>query len=181
MTSMTTMPKLLLGLTISVASAALAHAGNTPVPAAADAPAVEAGAASSRAPQGARLVGLWRNQVTVAPCSGGPPTTIVNYNTYHDGGTLTEFNLQPPATRSIGSGQWRAYGGGIFDVNFQFARFNATGGFDGMQDIQAALEVDARGRRSTGTVRAKVLNVDGSLRVELCGTLQGERVNLLAN
>lgn len=181
MNSMTTMPKLLLGLTISVASAALVHAEPAPSTAVEAATAESTNAAASRTTQGRRLVGTWRNQISISPCNGGPPATVIGYNTYHEGGTLTEFNLQPPATRSIGSGQWRAYGGGIFDVHFQFARFTATGAFDGMQDIQAALEVDARGRRSTGTVRAKVLNPDGSVRVELCGTLQGERLNLLAN
>lgn len=138
--------------------------------------------AKSRPAPGDRLVGVWRNEIAIAPCSGGgTPTTVVNYNTFHRGGTLTEFNLSPPPSRSIGSGQWRDYGGGVFDVHFQFARFTATGAFDGMQDVQAGIEVDARGRRSTGVVRARVLNVDGTLRVELCGTLQGARVTLLPN
>jgi hypothetical protein len=72
MNSMTTMPKLLLGLTISIASAALAHA--EPVPGT----AVEAGTSTAtntsnaRANQGRRLVGMWRNQISIAPCSGGP-------------------------------------------------------------------------------------------------------------
>jgi hypothetical protein len=173
------LPNILLGIAITVVGTAGANAETRPANADALEPTESAQVSSNRPTPGSRLVGLWRNQITIAPCSGGAPTTFVGYNTFHGGGTLTEFNLQPPATRTVGSGQWRDYGGGIFDVHFQFARFNAAGGFDGMQDVQAALDVDPRGRRSTGTVRAQVLNVDGSLRVELCGTLQGERVNLL--
>lgn len=170
-----------LAAAILMASAGVVHAETTQpsAPVAGEAMAIDLD--KRRPAQGHRLIGVWRNEVSVAPCVGGQPMTVVNYNTYHDGGTLTEFNLQPPTSRSIGSGRWRDYGGGVFDVHFQFARFSPTGAFDGMQDIQAAIDVDPRGRRSSGVVRARVLNVDGSLRVELCGTLQGERVNLLPN
>lgn len=170
-----------LAAAILMAGVGLANAETAPPVAPIAEAATATDLAKHRPAPGQRLIGVWRNEVTVAPCTGGPPMTVINYNTYHNGGTLTEFNLQTPTSRSIGSGQWRDYGSGIFDVHFQFARFSTTGAFDGMQDVQAALEVDPRGRRSIGVVRARVLNVDGSLRVELCGSLRGERVNLLSN
>ena len=164
-----------------MACAGLVHADTAGTHAPVEGESLTTELAKPRPVPGHRLIGVWRNEVSIAPCAGGTPTTVVNYNTFHGGGTSTEFNLSAPSSRSIGSGQWRAYGDGVFDVHFQFARFTPTGTFDGMQDVQAAIDVDARGRRSTGVVRARVLNPDGSLRVELCGTLLGTRVSLLQN
>jgi hypothetical protein len=38
--------------------------------------------------------------------------------------------------------------------------------------------LDARARSYETTIRARVLNVDGSLRAELCGTATGQRISI---
>lgn len=126
-----------------------------------------------------RLVGAWRVNVALRPC-GAPATTITftAFNTFHAGGTLSDANARPGSERSPGHGVWRHVGRGLYDTRFQFFRFLPNGALDGVQDISQELVLDARARSYETTVRARVLNVDGSVRAELCGTAVGNRITL---
>ena len=126
-----------------------------------------------------RIVGAWRVEVALGACSGGP--TIVSFaafNTFHAGGTLSDHNARPGTERSPGHGVWNHVGRGLYDTRFQFFRFLPGGALDGVQDVVQEVVLDARGRSYQSTIRARVLNVDGSLRAELCGTATGQRISI---
>jgi hypothetical protein len=125
-----------------------------------------------------RIVGLWRVDVSIGPCGAAPNRFFSAFNTFHYGGTLSDFNFVPPSTRSPGHGIWEYMGAREYDTRFQFMRYLPTGELDGIQDVFGATVLDVRGNRYTSAVRARVLNVDGSLRVELCGNATGTRVTI---
>ena len=136
-----------------------AHAGLFPVPA-------------------NRIVGLWHVAVTVAPCAGGPSQSFLALADYHAGGTLDDANTMPPMARGPGQGIWSYEGRGKYRSRFQFFRYLPNGSYDGLQDIVGTLVLDARGTHYSQTIRAQVLNLDHSVRVELCGSANGERVTM---
>jgi hypothetical protein len=126
-----------------------------------------------------RIVGAWRVNVALGPCGGGPTTiSFTAFNTFHAGGTLSDSNARPGSERSPGHGVWEYVGRGLYDTRFQFFRFLPTGALDGVQDITQEVVLDARARSYVTTIRARVLNVDGSLRAELCGTATGQRISI---
>lgn len=125
-----------------------------------------------------RIVGLWQANVTIAPCAGGPARTFTGYNTYHLGGTLSDTNSTPPATRGPGQGLWEYQGHDQYTSRFQFNRYLPDGSFDGISDIRTWVVLNAGGDQASQTIYARNLNPDGSLRVELCGNASGERIGI---
>jgi hypothetical protein len=124
-----------------------------------------------------RIVGAWRVNVALGPCAGGPTTvSFTAFNTFHAGGTLSDHNARPGSERSPGHGVWEHVGRGLYDTRFQFFRFLPTGALDGVQDVTQEVALDARARSYESTIRARVLNADGSPRAELCGTATGQRI-----
>lgn len=155
---------------LSIAMVATAQAGDMALDAEQDKNSLNSANAN-------RIVGLWRANVALGPC-GGTATTIsfTAFNTFHAGGTLSDSNARPGTERSPGHGVWKFHGRGLYETRFQFFRFQPNGALDGVQDIVQEVMLDQRGRSYETTVRAKVLNVDGSLRAELCGTAVAQRV-----
>lgn len=125
-----------------------------------------------------RLVGHWQIAVTIGPCAGGPTFSFVAFNAYHVGGTLTGTDRAPPASHGPGEGLWQYQGNGQYKTRFQFNNYLPDGSFDGVQDIRTNIILDAAGTDYSATVYAQALNPDGSLRVALCGTANGERVTI---
>jgi hypothetical protein len=55
-----------------------------------------------------RLVGAWAVDVAIGPCSLPNPVAFFSaLNTFHAGGTLSDINWAPPATRGPAHGVWR--------------------------------------------------------------------------
>jgi hypothetical protein len=127
-----------------------------------------------------QIVGLWQVEVSVRPCAApaAPPLTFRAINVFHVGGTLSDVNTSPPTSRGAGMGVWQHLGQGVYESRFQFPRFLPTGAFDGFQDVSTSFVLAPRGNAYTATVNARVLNVDDTLRVELCGTAVGTRVGI---
>ena len=123
-----------------------------------------------------RLVGLWNINITSGPCLGGPSRSFVSNHTYHAGGTLTDAGRVPPTTRGPGQGIWEYQGRGRYKIRFQFNRFLPDGSFDGIQEVRNDLTLGATGATYSATIYTRVLNPDGSLRTELCGAANAERV-----
>ena len=125
-----------------------------------------------------RIVGLWSVEVTLGPCGAPANRNFIALNTFHAGGTLSDSNTLPGSLRSPGHGAWRYVGRGMYEGRMQFYRFLPDGSYDGLQDITQTVELQGGGDRYESAVRARVLNVDGSLRVELCGLAMGRRVEV---
>jgi hypothetical protein len=127
-----------------------------------------------------QIVGLWQVQVSVRPCAA-PSATPIEFraiNVFHVGGTLSDINTSPPASRGAGMGIWQHLGQGLYQSRFQFPRFAATGAFDGFQDVSTSFALAPGGDDYTASVDARVLNIDGTLRLALCGTAVGKRVGI---
>ena len=126
-----------------------------------------------------RIVGSWQLNVAVGPCGG--PTTIqfIGFNTFHAGGTLSDANTAPPASRGPGMGVWAHTGGDTYRSRFRFARFNpATGAFLGMQDVRQQAVLSDDGNSIETTVDARVIDQAGNEVGRVCGAATGQRVPL---
>lgn len=122
------------------------------------------------------LVGLWQTTATIGACAGGPTHTFLALENYHEGGTFSDTQVINPNARGPGEGIWKQSGYNAYTMHFQFFRFLADGTFDGIQDIYQDAKMDPDGATYTSTIYARVLNADGSLRVEACGDSTGVRV-----
>jgi hypothetical protein len=132
------------------------------------------------APPGERIIGLWSSEVDLGPCAGGPRFQGRGLNNFHAGGTLTEVGSPPPSTRGPSLGVWSFNRGNQrFEARMQFIRYLPDGSFDGITDIHRELRLSFDASQYTDEIVARLLNPDGSLRVELCGTATGTRVPIL--
>lgn len=130
-----------------------------------------------------RIAGYWQVKVTVGPCQGGPVNTFLGLNLFHAGGTVSDTNTFAPGSRGPGMGVWEYLGGGRhgegrYKNHFQFPRFLPNGSFDGLQDVRNEITLQPDGKTWTGVTRARVLNADGSLRVEVCGNGLANRITV---
>ena len=126
-----------------------------------------------------RIVGMWTVAVTTRPCQGGPQNNFTALNSYNLGGTMNDTNVHPLTTRGPGQGIWQYSGYGQYRSRMQFFRFlPTTGAFDGIQDVRNTIQINTQATQYTTTVYARMLNADGSLRTEFCGSAIGNRVDI---
>lgn len=125
-----------------------------------------------------RIVGLWHANMTVAPCLGGPARTFFGMETFHAGGTMSNTNQHPGSSRGPGQGIWKYDGGRRYRFEYHFVRYLPDGSFDGLTEIHNDLVLNAAATTYNGTVYSRILNLDGSLRAEMCGTVAGVRNEL---
>ena len=127
-----------------------------------------------------RLIGTWHMSVSVGSCidPSAPSNRFFALNTFHAGGTLSDTNTFPTTARGPGQGVWsydprtRRYTG-----HMNFMRF-VNGAFDGLQDATTTMSLDGNARFLHGAIHAYMRNVDGSVRAELCGSVEGERMGV---
>ena len=126
-----------------------------------------------------RIVGMWTVAVTIGRCQGGPQNTFTALNSFDLGGTMSDTNDHAATTRSPGQGIWQYSGYGRYRTRMQFFRFlPASGAYDGIQDVRNTIQLNAQATQYTTTVYARMLNADGSLRAEFCGSAIGNRVDI---
>jgi hypothetical protein len=123
-----------------------------------------------------RIVGLWQAALTLAPCSGGPATSIHALNTFHAGGTLNSTDNAPQPSNGPAQGLWEYRGHGRYMLHVQFFTFLPGGTHSGLADVHQELTLDPRGNVYTSVLSAHVLDTHGNPVVDLCGTAQGRRV-----
>lgn len=128
-----------------------------------------------------RIVGTWHLAISFAPCAGGPGVSIQSLNTFHSGGTLTSTDNTPPPANGPAQGIWQYLGHGKYRSHMQFYRFGPDNSFDGLADIYQDITLDWRGTAYTSTILSRVLNTDGSVRVELCGSATASRLPMDSN
>lgn len=128
-----------------------------------------------------RLVGAWQVDVAIGPCSLPQPVAFFSaYNTFHQGGTLSDFNWISPDFRSPGHGVWRQVGQRQYESRFQFFRYDqpAPANASGRQDVRVLITLDRDGDRYTGEVEAQQTDLDGNaVGPPLCGAAEGTRLN----
>jgi hypothetical protein len=135
---------------------------------------------AAAAPGGAAIVGLWHLDVVIGPCDDPSNThEFLALQTFNLGGTLSGSDIHPSSGQGATQGIWsydrrtRRYA-----ARQQFPRF-VDNVYDGLQDIHIAnIGLAAQGETLSGDVDAFMLNADESVRVELCGTVTGERIHI---
>jgi len=133
-------------------------------------------------PPAERLVGAWRVDVAIGPCGLPNPVAFFSaYNTFHSGGTVSDTNWAPPATRGPGHGVWRHLGRGEFEAKFEFFRYDnpQPSPASGRQEARVLIMLDANGAGYMGQVNAQQMDLDGNpAGPPLCGQAIGTRVGL---
>ena len=129
-----------------------------------------------------RLVGAWRVDVAIGPCHLPEPVAFFSaFNTFHAGGTLSDTNWAPPATRGPGQGVWRHAGERRFESTFQFFRYDnpQPSQASGVQEVSVLITLDASGQGYIGEVNAQQRDLDGNpVGPPLCGQAVGTRIGL---
>lgn len=125
--------------------------------------------AGSQSPQNhVRLVGLFDSQVTLTDCNGTVLKTFEAYEMFHQGGTLTSTDNQPPTSRGPGFGTWQSLGGGSFSAPFEFFTFNTDGTFAGEVKIARDIQLAADGNSYTSAGTVQIFDANGNLITSFC-------------
>jgi hypothetical protein len=91
-------------------------------------------------------------------------------NTFHRGGTLSDSNNQPTATRGPGQGVWKKGAGGSYTASFRFYRYNQDGSLAGSQKVARTTTLGADNNSTTGTISAQILDTSDAVLQTLCGS-----------
>ncbi len=126
------------------------------------------------------IEGAWRTAVTLRNCQTGLPVGGVGRGliTFHEGGTLSEFNLGPGQNRSPGHGVWeqQMHHRGNFSGVFVLNRYDATGVFIGTQKVRAAWELSTSGNGFTSNASFEIFDANDNLIGTGCATSVGTRI-----
>ena len=139
----------------------------------------QAGLASDHAQRS--IVGVWSLEVTLRVCATGAPVPGVDpfpaLNTFHQGGTLTEFGTRfSPATRNVGQGVWKKTGRFTYQSHFVFQRFDANGLYIGDQDVRRTSRLSPDGAWLTTEATVEIRDANGVVVMRGCATEDGSRI-----
>jgi hypothetical protein len=122
------------------------------------------------------IEGAWESTITIRDCtSGAVVRTFKGMNTFHRGGTLSDTNNAPTATRGPGQGVWKK-GAGTYTASFRFYRYNADGSLAGSQKVTRTTTLGTDGNSSSGTISAQIIDTSETVLQTLCGTEASVRI-----
>jgi hypothetical protein len=120
--------------------------------------------------------GVWEATVSVKDCtSGNVLATFRGSQVFHRGGTLTDTNSAPSATRGPGFGVW-ARSGASYTSKFRFYTYDATGAISGITRVTRTFTIAADGKSKTGTNTNQTEDLAGTVIRTGCGTDASTRV-----
>ncbi|HTS81857.1 MAG TPA: hypothetical protein VMH40_14745 [Myxococcaceae bacterium] len=114
--------------------------------------------------------------MTITDCQGTTTRQFQALNLFHDGGTVSDTDSQPPTTHGPAFGTWQSQGGGTYGSVFQFFRFNSDGSVAGSNRVQRTITLGADGKSFTSTISISVLNPVGTQVSTACGTETAARL-----
>lgn len=133
------------------------------------------------------IQGVWEVTVTLrlpapdcttAALVGVGPNPFKSLNTFHMGGTMSEWGTRsPPSTRGPGQGVWKRTGDDTFAFRLMFHSFDSNGFFANTMDMRSDVELAGDGQSFTGVSRFVFTDLSGNAR-NSCATLAGSRVTL---
>lgn len=125
--------------------------------------------------KGARgIEGVWNVNVTIVDCStGGPLATFRAMDMFHQGGTMTDTNAAPTATRGPGFGTWNSLGDGHFSSTLRFFMYT-NGAFSGVRRIEQDITLDPEADTWSSTVATTTTDLVGNVVVG-CGAAAATR------
>ncbi|MDH4255411.1 MAG: hypothetical protein OEX13_12920 [Gammaproteobacteria bacterium] len=134
-----------------------------------------------------RLEGAWQVEVTVRvagpDCATAPPVPFgpnpfPSFNTFHAGGTMSEWGSRaPPATRSSGHGTWERLSAHRYGYRFMFHSFDGNGLLTATMDFSTELELTGTGDTFEGVSRFVRTDLSGNA-LNFCATMAGQRISL---
>jgi hypothetical protein len=116
------------------------------------------------------IVGLWDSQVTITDCHGTTTRQFQARNIFHEDGTMTDTDSQPPSTHGPAFGTWQSQGGGVYASGFEFYRFNADGTLAGSNVVQRTVTLGGGDGGFTSTLAVAVNDPTGANLMNACGT-----------
>lgn len=121
------------------------------------------------------IEGVWESSVALQDCTSGAVVQTIKVATllYH-GGSLNSEDSNPPGSRSNGFGTWTHGSGTDYILNLSIMRFDDDGSLAGWLKAQRSVKLSNTNAIS-GTLKAQVLAVDGTVLQEICGTETGGR------
>jgi len=139
---------------------------------------------------GESLQGAWLVETTVRlpaeDCSTAPllpppaPNPFPTFNTFHEGGTMSEWGSRSsPARRSSGHGVWERIGRHKYAYRLMFHSFDETGALVATMDWHTTIILSKDGNAFNGIGRFVRTNVDETVPVlNFCATMTGARIAL---
>jgi hypothetical protein len=122
--------------------------------------------------------GVWEAVITARDCiTNAPVGTFRGAQVYHHGGTLSDTNGQPTATRGPGFGTWTR-NGSAYTAKFRLYTYDpSTGALSGTLRVTRNFTLSADGNTMTSTNTNSAEDLTGALLRKGCGTDVSTRVN----
>jgi hypothetical protein len=118
--------------------------------------------------------GVWEGPVTLRDCATS--ALIASFHgsqVFHRGGTMSDTNSAPTATRRPGFGTW-AKAGANYIVKFRFYTYDATTGLvSGVVRTTRTVTVGAGGTTATSVNSSQIFDMTGALARSACGSDTG--------
>jgi len=133
------------------------------------------------------LEGSWQVEVTlrvdapdctIAPVVGTGLNPFPSFNTFHKGGTMSEFGTRsPPATRTSGHGVWERRGQRAYAYRELFYSFDPNGLLTATMDIRTDVKLATDGKTFGGVSRFLRTDLSGNA-LRFCATMSAKRISL---
>ena len=122
------------------------------------------------------IEGVWEGTVTFRDCTtsaalGG----IQAASSYHRGGTMSDTNASPTASRGPGFGTW-VKAGSSYTIKFRFFAYDATGAVSGVQRVTRTLTLGANNTSGTGSTTFQLFDLNGAVVRSGCASDVANRV-----
>lgn len=139
---------------------------------------------------GNSLQGAWLVETTVRvsadDCTTAPllpppaPNPFPTFDTFHEGGTMSEWGSRsPPSRRSSGHGVWERIGNQRYAYRLMFHSFDEFGALTATMDWHMTVKLSKDGDSFEGVGRFTRTSVDETLPVlNFCGTMSAARITL---
>ena len=113
--------------------------------------------------------GVWEAVATRRDCTTNVVTgTFRGAQVVHRGGTLSDTNAAPTATRGPGFGVWSKNADGTYAVKFRFYTYNADGTWSGTAVVSSTRTLSADGNTYTADTRSEVFDTSGNVIARTC-------------
>jgi hypothetical protein len=120
--------------------------------------------ATPPAPTSDPYEGVWEAVSTRRDCTTNVVTrTFRGAQTIHRGGTLSDTNAAPTATRGPGMGIWSRNADGSYVVKFRFYTYAADGSWSGTAVVTSTRTLSDDGNTYNGTTSSVVTDTSGNI------------------
>ena len=116
------------------------------------------------------LEGVWESVITTRDCTTSAATgTFIGSQVFHRGGTMSDTNASPTATRGPGFGTW-VKAGATYTVKFRFYSYDATGVVSGVTRVTRTVTPGATAGAATSVNTNQLFDLTGALVRSTCAT-----------